>query len=131
MEIKCGIDMIEVTRIQESIEQLGMKFLKRVFTDNEIEYCESKKTMRYESYAARFAAKEAVIKAISTDVENKYEIAFNEIEILKENNGRPSVNIMGKALDIIKKNKVISIDVSLAHLKEYAIASVNLICDKK
>ena len=131
MEIKCGIDMIEVARIQESIEQFGMKFMKRIYTEDEIKYCENRKEMRYESYAARFAGKEAVIKAISTDVENKYEISLNEIEILNGDNGRPYVNIMGNALDIIKKNKIISIDISLAHLKDYAIASVNLICERK
>ena len=62
MNITCGTDIIEIERIKESIENIGEKFLKRVFTDKEIEYCESKKVQKYQHYAARFAAKEATFK---------------------------------------------------------------------
>ena len=65
MKISCGTDIIEVDRVRTSIENVGEKFLKKVFTDNEIRYCESKKTQKYQHYAGRFAAKEAVFKAIS------------------------------------------------------------------
>ena len=64
MEIKTGIDIIEVKRIQEAIERQGEKFLKKVYTVQEIEYCDNTGKMRYQHYAARFAAKEAIFKAI-------------------------------------------------------------------
>ena len=61
MNITCGTDIIEIERVKESIENIGEKFLKRVFTDKEIEYCESKKAQKYQHYAGRFAAKESSI----------------------------------------------------------------------
>ena len=74
MKVKCGTDIIEISRIKESIEDLGEHFLKRVFTDKEIEFCESKKAQKYEHYAARFAAKEAAFKAISWILNDKYSV---------------------------------------------------------
>ena len=65
MKVSCGIDIIEINRIKESIEKLGDSFLNRIFTENEIRYCESKKNQKYQHYAARFAAKEAAFKALS------------------------------------------------------------------
>ena len=69
MKISCGVDIIEIDRVKESIEQLGDKFLNRVFTDKEIEYCESRKNQKYQHYAARFAAKEAAFKAVSGQID--------------------------------------------------------------
>ena len=66
MNIKTGIDIIEISRIKENVDNLQDKFINRIYTDKEIEYCESKKKQKYQHYAARFAAKEAVFKAIST-----------------------------------------------------------------
>ena len=106
MRIRTGTDIIEISRvkesiestnkkfcervytekererIKESIENIGEKFLKRVFTDKEIEYCESKKAQKYQHYAARFSAKEAVFKAVSDELENKFQINWKDIEIL-------------------------------------------------
>ena len=65
MKVTCGTDIIEIERVKESIENTGDAFLRRVFTEKEIEYCESKNKQKYQHYAARFAAKEAVFKAIS------------------------------------------------------------------
>ena len=65
MIVKTGIDIIEVSRIEDSISKFGNSFLNRVFTEKEIEYCESKKVQKFQSYAGRFAAKEAIFKAIS------------------------------------------------------------------
>ena len=62
MQIKSGIDIIEVERIKSSIDEMGDNFLNRVYTENEIQYCESKKKNKYQSYAARFAVKEAAFK---------------------------------------------------------------------
>lgn len=86
MQIRTGVDIIEVNRIEESIKSLGEKFLKRVFTDYEIEYCNSKNNMKYQHYAARFAAKEAIFKAISNSLNSKYEITWTDIEIRNDEN---------------------------------------------
>lgn len=122
MKVTCGTDIIEISRIKESIDDIGKKFLDKVFTTNEIEYCESKKNQKYQHYAARFAAKEAVFKAISNQLENKYDISWKDIEVINDENGRPSVTISG-----INIEKIENIDISLSHCKEYAIANVTVL----
>ncbi len=119
MEIKVGTDIIEVERIKESIESLGEKFLNRVYTKNEIEYCEKTNSMKFQHYAARFAAKEAVFKAISKLLNNKFDISWKDIEIINDENGRPYVELY-----CIEKQKIADIDISLSHIKDYAIAMV-------
>ena len=119
MRISCGTDIIEIERIKDSIEETNNKFLNRVYTEKEIEYCESKKAQKYQHYAARFAAKEAVFKAISIKLEDKYSICWKDIEIINDSQGRPSVTLQGN----IQKN-IEQIDISLSHCKEYAIANV-------
>ena len=99
MKITCGTDIIEIDRVKESIEELGEKFIKRVFTDKEIEYCESRKGQKYQHYAGRFAAKEAAFKAISKILDNKY-----------------LYNVNTKDIE--------SIDISISHCKLYATANV-------
>jgi holo-[acyl-carrier protein] synthase len=122
MQIKCGIDIIEISRIKESIEDdTGDKFIKRVYTQKEIEYCESKKNVKYQHYAARFAAKEAFFKAIS-ECFPKYEITWQDIEITNDINGRPKVELLKNAISNIE-----SIDISLSHCKEYAVANVTIL----
>ena len=122
MKIKCGTDIIEVARIQESVENLGEKFLNRVFTNNEIKYCISKKNMQYQHFAARFAAKEAIFKAISDCLTSKYDITWKNIEIVNDKKGRPYVHFIGLTFHEIQ-----DIDISLSHLKEYAIATCSVI----
>lgn len=122
MKISCGTDIIEIERIKDSIEETNNKFLNRVFTEKEIEYCESKKIQRYQHYAARFAAKEAVFKAISIKLEDKYSICWKDIEIINDSQGRPNVILQGN----IQKN-IEQIDISLSHCKEYATANVVVI----
>ena len=124
MEAKVGTDIIEVERIKESIEKLGDKFLNRVFTENEIKYCEEKNITKYEHYAARFAAKEAIFKAISYLLDNKFSIDWIDVEISNDNQGRPFAKIHKENL------KKINIDISLSHIKEYAIATAVVIMDK-
>lgn len=119
MKISCGTDIIEIERIKDSIEETNNKFLNRVYTKKEIEYCESKKVQRYQHYAARFAAKEAVFKAISVKLEDKYSICWKDIEIINDSQGRPSITLQGN----IQKN-IEQIDISLSHCKEYATANV-------
>lgn len=119
MKVKCGTDIIEISRIKESIEDLGEHFLKRVFTDKEIEFCESKKAQKYEHYAARFAAKEAAFKAISWILNDKYSVTWKDFEVENDKNGRPILNIYNMDIKSIE-----SIDISLSHCKNYAVANV-------
>ena len=122
MEFTCGTDIIEIDRIKESIETLGERFLNRVYTKKEIEYCESKNAQKYEHYAVRFAAKEAAFKALSYNLENKYQVSWKDIEVVNEKQGRPTLNI--KNIDM---EKVESIDISLSHCRNYAIANVTVL----
>ena len=120
MEIKCGTDIIEIDRIKQSIEETDGKFCEKVYTKKEIEYCESKKNQKYQHYSARFAAKEAVFKAISELLQNKYDISWQDIEIINDDNGKPHVNILKK--DIMQN--IETIDLSISHCKLYATANV-------
>lgn len=122
MKISCGTDIIEINRIKESIEDLGEPFLNRVFTEKEIAYCESRKKQKYQHYAVRFAAKEAVFKAISWKLKDKYEICWKDIEVENDSQGRPEIKIIGVDLSDIE-----NIDVSLSHCKEYAVANVTVL----
>ncbi|MFR5684493.1 MAG: holo-ACP synthase [Clostridia bacterium] len=123
MKVFCGTDIIEVKRMEESAENLGPKFLARIFTENEIKYCEQKKMVKYQHYAARFAAKEAVFKAISSFLNDKYQIDWKNIEILNDKKGKPIVNFIG-----ISFKQIESIDLSISHLKEYATANCVILC---
>ena len=107
MKITCGTDIIEIERVKESIENVGTKFIERVYTEKEIEYCESRKKQKYQHYAGRFAAKEAIIKAIS-QYENPHML---EINIYNDTNGKPIV-----------KYKNYKIMLSISHEDNYAIA---------
>lgn len=124
LKICCGTDIIEIKRIEESIEdsKTGKAFVERVYTKKEIEYCESKKTQKYQHYAARFAAKEATFKAISEQLEDKYAITWKDIEIMNNEQGRPCLRILGINLENIE-----DIDLSISHCKEYAVATVTLL----
>ena len=118
MKIKTGIDIIEVSRIKKAIETSNEAFIEKVFTKKEIEYCNSKVANKYEHFAARFAAKEACLKAISDLMESKFDISWKEIEIINLKNGKPALKIHKDIKDVE------SIDISLSHVKEYAVASV-------
>ena len=120
--IKTGIDIIEIERVKQSIEDTEGKFCERVYTQKEIEYCESKNVQKYQHYAARFAAKEAVFKAISPLLDNKFSIEWKDIEVLNDENGRPYINLLKKDININE------IDISISHCKTYAVASV-VVCD--
>ena len=122
MQIKNGIDMIEVNRIKESIEQFGEDFLNRLFTKKEQEYCERSSIMKYQHYAARFAAKEAIFKAISENLDNSSDLSWRKIEIINNENGKPKVSFIDYNL-----KGVISMDLSVSHLNNYAIASFSII----
>jgi holo-[acyl-carrier protein] synthase len=118
--ILCGIDIIEIDRIRQSMETTGEAFRDRVFTRREIAYCESKKGARYKSYAARFAAKEAVAKALGTGISQG--IRWVDIEVLNHDSGKPYVVISGKAGKIFEEMGGRHISVSLSHCGDYAVA---------
>lgn len=125
MGITCGTDMIEIARIKEAIERSGEKFLNEIFTEREIEFCRSKNRAQYQHFAARFAAKEAIFKAISCYLENKYDVTWKDVEIWNEENGRPKVKFLKKKLEKI------TMDISMSHCKDYAIANVIAVYGKE
>ena len=120
MDIACGTDIIEIKRIKQSIETMGEKFLTKIYTVNEINYCESKKAQKYQHYAARFAAKEAIFKAVSKFLDNKFSVTWKDFEILNDSQGRPYVS---KSANI----NLSQIDISISHCKQYATANVIVI----
>ena len=122
MKIRTGTDIIEISRVKESIESTNEKFCERVYTEKAREYCENKNMQKYQHYAVRFSAKEAIFKAISDELENKFEINWKDIEILNDEKGRPYVNILNNKIQNIE-----DIDISLSHCKQYAIANVVVI----
>jgi holo-[acyl-carrier protein] synthase len=122
MKICCGTDIIEVDRIKRAVEKSGDKFLHKIFTDSEIEYCESKSKLKYQHYAARFAAKEAVYKAISKIIKRDY--SWQDIEIVNEPTGKPIANLK------FDRENIIDIDVSLSHIDEYATATAVITYEK-
>ncbi len=122
MRILCGTDIIEISRIRQSIERTGDTFLNIIYTPKEIEYCESKRNAKYYHYAGRFAAKEAIYKAVSSLLDDKFEISWHNAEVLNDENGNPKINFLNTNLKNIE-----SIDISISHCKEYAVANVVVI----
>jgi len=122
MKVTCGTDIIEIDRIKESIDKLGDRFINRIFTKREIEYCESKQKQKYQHYAARFAAKEAAFKALSWKIENKYDVLWTDFEVSVNQQGRPSITISRMDLSDIE-----NIDISISHCKDYAVANVTVL----
>lgn len=122
MKILCGTDIIEVGRIKESIERSKEKFLDIIYTKDEIEYCESKKASKYYHYAGRFAAKEALFKAVSTLLKDRFELSWKNAQIINDENGNPQIEFID-----IRINNIQSIDISISHCKEYAVATVVVI----
>jgi holo-[acyl-carrier protein] synthase len=122
MGVLCGVDIVEIDRIQKSFEVCGDSFRSKVFTEKEIEYCESKKAAKYQSYAARFAAKEAVSKAFGTGIGER--LNWKEIEISNNESGKPFVILSGKANKLFDEINGAGISLSLSHCKNYAVAYV-------
>ncbi len=116
-----GIDIVEIERIGSSIHEFKDKFLNRIFTRAEQEYCEAHKRPEIH-YAARFAAKEAVAKAFGTGIGK--EISWLDIEIMKQSSGQPFVNLSGNGKNFAEKIKVVDIKLSLTHAECYAAANV-------
>lgn len=113
-----GTDIVEINRIRDAVEKWGERFLKKIFTDNEIAYCNKKKDP-YPHLAARFAAKEAVIKA-SSPLRDAH-LAFHAIEILNEPSGRPFIKIIESKPFTLNS---FVIHLTLTHERNYAAATV-------
>jgi holo-[acyl-carrier protein] synthase len=123
MIIGTGIDLAEIKRIQQSMDRYGARFLDRVYTATEQAYC-SRKRNAAESFAARFAAKEAGAKALGTGI--SFGVSWREIEVVRLPGGRPTLRFHGRAAQIAAHLGVTRSALSLTHTTELAMASVVL-----
>lgn len=123
MILGSGVDLCEVPRIEAAVARYGSRFLERIFTAREIAYAD-RKANRFERYAARFAAKEAGMKALGTGWHGG--IAWRDFEVVNLPSGRPTLNFHGRAAEIAAKLGVRSVALSLTHTKEQALAMVVL-----
>lgn len=121
MVLGLGTDLIETKRVQESIDRFGERFLERVFTDGEIAYCRRKKNAG-ESFAARFAAKEAGAKALGTGISRG--VNWKELEVRREMSGKPTLHLSGRAAELAEAMGVRRLQLSLTHSRELAMAVV-------
>lgn len=122
MKIACGTDIIEIDRVKKAIDDLDKKFLDKIFSKEEIEYCEKHGENRYEHYAARFAVKEATYKAINK-IKKEDLLDWKKYFVINLDGGKPQILIDDEEI----KKKIIDIDVSLSHCKEYAMATTVII----
>ncbi|MEW6210136.1 MAG: holo-ACP synthase [Acidobacteriota bacterium] len=123
MIVSTGIDLVEISRIEEIFLQRGNRFRDRVFTPDEIDYCESVAS-RFASYAARFAAKEAAMKALGTGWAEG--VAWREIEVVRDERGSPKLKLSGRALERMKTLGATRAHISLTHSRNIAAAQVVL-----
>ena len=121
MLIGTGVDLIEIERIAHSIERYGDRFLRRIYTENEIAYC-SRKRDSAESFAARFAAKEAGAKALGTGISRG--VTWIEFQVARQPGGRPVLELRGRAALLATRLGVKNIALSLTHTSSLAMATV-------
>jgi holo-[acyl-carrier protein] synthase len=119
-----GLDMIEVERVERALTRprTGERFRDRVYTEREVAYCESRGRPRYQSYAARFAAKEAVMKAMGTGW-NRY-VGWREIEVVRERGHAPTIVLSGKAAEYARRRRIAAFHLSITHTDASAVAHV-------
>jgi holo-[acyl-carrier protein] synthase len=123
MIVGTGVDLAEVARIRASIERFGSRFTTRIFTAAEIAYVE-RKANRYERYAARFAAKEAGMKAIGTGW--KRGVTWHDFEVANLPSGKPTLKLHGVAAEFAKRLNVRQVSLSITHTAELGMAHVIL-----
>jgi holo-[acyl-carrier protein] synthase len=123
MIVSIGIDIVEVYRIRDTIARTP-RFIERVYTEGERAYCESKGAAAAQSYAARFAAKEAFLKAIKTGWRGK--ITWQDVEVLSDADGVPTLKITGEAARILKERGADRVHLSISHTTDHAVAEVIL-----
>jgi holo-[acyl-carrier protein] synthase len=121
MVVGVGTDLMEIARIAKSIDRFGERFLQRVFTPREIAYCQTKKNAA-ESFAARFAAKEAGAKALGTGISRG--VGWLELEVAREPSGKPRLELSGRAAEWARKLGVGRTSLSLTHSRDVALAVV-------
>ena len=121
MILSTGIDIVEVYRIAETMTRTP-RFTERVFTDAERAYCDAKGAAAAQSYAGRFAAKEAFLKALQTGWRGK--ITWHDIEILADDQGVPTLHISGEASTLFESSGATRSHISISHTSEHAVAHV-------
>jgi len=121
MIVGSGIDLVEIARIQQSVQRFGQRFLNRVYTAAEQAYCLRKRNSA-ESLAARFAAKEAGAKALGTGI--SHGVSWLEIEVVREPSGRPTIRFHGRAAEIAQRMGVGHVALSITHTATLSMASV-------
>ncbi|QPJ65453.1 MAG: holo-[acyl-carrier-protein] synthase [Candidatus Nitrohelix vancouverensis] len=114
-----GVDLVEISRIERSLEKYLEKFETRLFTQTEIDYCRSKAGSA-KHFAARFAVKEAVLKSMGVGMDHG--IAWTDIETLNEESGRPYLQLHGKGRALFDELELRAIHISISHTQEHAIA---------
>ncbi len=127
MIIGTGIDMVEISRIKNAAKKWQKNFLLKIFTDKELEYS-NEKTSSYQHLAARFAAKEAVLKALGSGLTSRME--WRDIEVWNEESGKPNVRLTGEVERVSTALGVKNIIISMSHTRTYAVASVILVNGK-
>ena len=115
-----GVDMAEIERIEGSLQQFGQRFKDRIFTAYEQQYCDGHQESA-KHYAVRFAAKEAVSKALGTGIGKQ--VSWLDLEIQRKRSGEPTVVLRGGAKEMASQNNIREIKVSLTHAKTYALAN--------
>lgn len=123
MVIRQGIDIVSVRRLEEAARRHGKRFLNRIFTKEERAYCESKR-FKYENYAARFAAKEAMMKALEIRWQNR--LRFREIEVRRRPTGKPEIAMSPESRKRFGVPEAAEIELSMAHERTYAVSFVVL-----
>jgi len=115
-----GIDIIEIDRIARTLARFGERFLHRVYTEDEIDYCRGKPSR----LAARFAAKEAVSKALGVGIVWREGVYWRDVEVTRDRRGKPGVRLYGGALERAQQEGLLNWSLSLSHSREYAVAMV-------
>jgi holo-[acyl-carrier protein] synthase len=120
MILGIGVDIVEIGRMKEAVNKWGAHFLNKIFTEREIKYSNSKRFC-HQHFAARFAAKEAVVKAFGGT--GKFPIKWTDIEILNDKEGKPVVEFSGDAIKLKELKKVSQVLLTMSHSKDYAVAN--------
>lgn len=122
MKIACGTDIIEIDRVKKAIDEMQDKFLNKIFSKEEISYCEKHGDNKYEHYAARFAVKEATFKATNKIIKQDT-LDWKKFLVVNLDGGKPLIKIKDEVL----KEKIVDIDISISHCKDYAMATTVII----
>ncbi len=112
-----GIDIIEISRVAQTVDRWGDRFLRRIYTEGELAYCRG----RASQLASRFAAKEAMMKALGT---GRYGVNWRDIEVVRCRGGRPVIQLQGRASKVAERLAVSHVALSLSHSRDYAVASI-------